>query len=176
MKDENIIIRYAHYSDFEKVYKFLDNNFTKEGYGFLHKSQIETEIMKSRVIIAVHENDIVGTRIGIGKLWNMSVSKEYRGKSIGRRLIEFYKPDVIRVKSNPVGHLSKHQKENFVNPEGFYEKLGYKMYGYDYGKNFYAGEKDGKRIHIQQGEKKHIKIYVKDEEVFLFGEYNERNM
>jgi len=166
---DNIKIRYADYSEFKSIYEFLDNNFTKEGYGFLHKSQIETEIKKSRVIIVLNKNEIIGVRIGIGKLWNLSVKKEYRGKNIGKMLIEFNKPDIIRVKSDPVGHLSKIQKENFVNPEKFYEKLGYKMYGSDYGKNFYQNT-NGKAKHHKQGNKKHIKIYVKKEEKFLFEE------
>lgn len=165
--NDMIQIKYALINDFENIKYFLDNNFTKEGYGFLHSGQIETEIKKRRVIIALDENEIIGCRIGLGKLWNLSVKKEYRGKGIGEKLLKFYEPDIIRVKSDPVGHLSKEQKDNFKNPEEFYDKMGYKYFGHDYGKNFYQNS-NGKANHHKCGEKKHIKVYVKKSEKFLF--------
>lgn len=165
----DIEIRYARYDDFSSVRDFLDDNFTREGYGFLHSGQIETEIKKSRVLVAVMDGVIIGCRVGTGKLWNISVKKEFRGLGVGGRLLNAYRPDVIRVKSDPIGHLSIAQKDGFVNPEPFYEKHGYKYFGSDFGRNFYQNA-SGKAQYHRQGEKRHIKIYVKNEEEFLFND------
>lgn len=69
-------------------------------------------------------------------------------------------PNTIRVKNEPIGHLSKEQRDNFVDPSGFYEKMGYIFWGKDYGRNYWAGgTKDNKRIYTEKGKVAHISIF-----------------
>ena len=152
--------------DYENVVKFIDKYFTGEGYGFVNREQIKTEILKKRVIISLDDNGINGLRIGWDRIWNLVVKTDCRGSGIGKELIEFHRPNYIRVKSDPVGHLNKTQKENFVDPTDFYEKLGFVYVGHDYGRNFYAGNKDGKRLSYAKGDKKHIKLYRNPEKTW----------
>jgi len=59
----------------------------------------------------------------------------------------------------PVGNLSKKQRENFQNPEGFYNALGYKFKELDFARNFWQRGR-GKEAHFhKQGKVKHIRIY-----------------
>jgi N-acetylglutamate synthase-like GNAT family acetyltransferase len=115
-----MIIRRALFTDLNTIVSLIDNEFTKEGYGFVNKAQIETEIRNNRVIVA-DDDGICGVRIGVGTIWNLVVSHDKRGEGIGKGLIEYLRPHTIRVKSDPIGHLSKDQKDNFVDPTGFYE-------------------------------------------------------
>jgi len=153
------MIRTATIDDYESIVPFIDTYFSKEGYGFVNREQIKTEILKKRVIISLEENQINGLRIGWDRVWNVVVKTDCRGKGIGKELIEYHRPNYIRVKSNPVGHLNKTQKANFIDPTEFYEKLGFVYVGHDYGRNFWAGQSGDKRIPISKGEKKHIKLY-----------------
>lgn len=152
-------IRRAKLDDFAKIIKLIDGEFTKEGFGFVNRAQVDTEIRKNRVLVADDNGEIFGVRIGIDTVWNIVVSKVKRGEGIGRELINYHRPRTIRVKSNPIGHLSKEQRENFTDPTPFYEKLGFKFWGNSYPKNFWQKGKDGKgQFHIQ-GENPHIAIY-----------------
>ncbi len=159
-------IRLATISDFDSIVKLIDNEFTKEGFGFVNRAQIMTEIKKRRVLVA-EDNDICGVRIGIDTVWNLAVMAEKRGRGIGKALMEYHRPRTIRVKADPIGHLSKAQRDNFVDPTEFYEKLGYKYWGNSYPKNFWQKGKDGKGQFHAQGENAHIKIY-KDPQSLLF--------
>lgn len=152
-------IRRAIQGDYEMIVRLIDNEFTKEGFGFVNRAQINTEIGKGRVLVADDGGDIVGVRIGIGTVWNIAVSNSERGKGIGKMLIEYHRPHTIRVKSDPIGHLSKLQRENFTDPTGFYESLGYKFWGNSFPKNFWQKGKDGKGQFHTRGCKAHIKIY-----------------
>ena len=160
----NIFIRQANIDEVKDIVKFIDSTFTKEGYGFVTSSQIETETARGAVYIAITDNTIIGVRVGIKRVYNLTVHPDYRKMDIGKQLILVKPPTTIRVKSEPVGNLSKEQKENFKNPEGFYDAIGYEYSHHDYSRNFWAGEtKDGdkKRIYIKQGKKAHIKVYQK---------------
>ena len=152
------MIRLASISDFDKIISLIDGEFTKEGFGFVNKAQVETEINKKRVLVAVKDTEIVGCRIGLGTVWNMIVSKKERGEGVGRQLIEYYRPHTIRVKNQPVGHLSKKQREEFTDPTGFYESLGYKFWGNQKAKNFWQRAGDKALFH-REGELAHIAIY-----------------
>jgi len=164
-----MLIRRAILSDYKEVVTMIDNEFTKEGFGFVNRAQIETEIRKNRVIVAIGESDeICGVRIGVGTVWNLAVSSDKRGQGIGRKLIEYYRPHTIRVKSDPIGHLSNKQKEDFVDPTGFYETLGFKLWGKSFPKNFWQKGKDGKGQFHARGDKDHIKIYKDPNAVMLF--------
>lgn len=153
-------------ADLSDIITLIDSEFTKEGFGFVNKAQIETELRKGRIIMAREDTHLIGCRIGIDVVWNMVITKTQRGRGVGRALIEYLRPRTIRVKNTPVGHLSKAQRENFPNPTGFYEKLGYKFWGNAYPRNFWqrAGEKA--QFH-SKGETPHIAIY-KDERAVLF--------
>lgn len=155
-----MIIRDATITDFEKLTEFVDKYFAGEGYGFINREQLKTEIKKRRVIVAENSTGIVGVRIGWNRLWNIVVHPNYRGQGIGRALIVVHHPEYIRVKSNPVGHLNKNQIANFKDPTEFYEKMGFVYVCDDYGKNFWAGDtKENTRIYMRKGQKKHIKLY-----------------
>jgi len=151
-------IRIAQLDDFESIIKLIDGEFTKEGFGFVNREQVKTEIRKKRVMVADIEGTICGCRIGMDTVWNIVVTKEHRGKGIGKALINYRRPSTIRVKNKPVGHLSKAQKDNFPDPTAFYEKLGYKFWGNAYPKNFWQRAGDKALFHYS-GETAHIAIY-----------------
>lgn len=152
-------IRKAKISEMKSVVFFIDNTFTKEGFGFVTSAQIETEIWRGAVWVALNQKNIIGVRTGKNTVYNLAVHPEYRNQGIGKALIEIYHADTIRVKAIPVGHLSKEQKTNFKSPRKFYEKIGYIFSHFSWPKNIWAGEKAGKRIFIPKGEKKHIEVY-----------------
>ena len=158
--------RKATLADFRKITDLIDGEFTKEGFGFVNRAQIETEIIKGRVFIADNNGEIVGCRIGADTVWNIVVAKAERGKGIGRQLIEMLRPRTIRVKNQPIGHLSNKQKEEFTDPTPFYESLGYKYWGNSYPRNFWQKAGDKAQFH-SQGENPHIAIF-KDERSLLF--------
>ena len=160
-------VREATTNDYNDVVSLIDNEFTKEGFGFVNRAQIMTEITKKRVLVADDDGNICGVRIGIGTVWNLAVANKDRGKGIGRLLMEYHRPHTIRVKSDPIGHLSNYQRDNFVDPTGFYEALGFKLWGNSYPKNFWQKGKDGKGQFHAKGDKAHIKIY-KDPNAVMF--------
>jgi len=157
----------ANIKDLNSIIELIDNEFTKEGYGFVNKAQVETEILRGSVLIAQDNNNLLGCRIGIDTVWNLIVTKSSRNKGIGRALINFRRPSTIRVKSDPIGHLSQSQRDNFVDPTGFYESLGYKLWGKSLPRNFWQRGKNGKAQFHKFGESAHIKIY-KDGARLLF--------
>ena len=158
----NILIRKAEEKDIKDVVRFVDKNFTKEGYGFVTSGQMATEIKRGACYLAFDNDSIVGSRIGLKRIYNLAVHIDYRNKGIGKKLVEIFEPELIRVKAEPVGNLSKKQLEGFSNPEGFYKSLGYSLDSIDYAKNFYQRGKKGEKAHFhKQGKKKHIKIYKK---------------
>ena len=165
-------IRRANLADFERVVILIDSDFTKEGFGFVKREQIRTEIRKGRVLIAEDNGRLLGVRIGLGTIWNMVIAHEARGVVIGRRLIEYNSPHTIRVKADPIGHLSKEQKKNFIDPTGFYEALGFRLWGLSYPKNFWQKGDDGKGQFHYKGETAHIKIYKNPNAVMFLAEDN----
>jgi len=168
-----ITIRKATELDIKNVVRFVDKNFTKEGYGFVTSAQMATEIRRGTCYLAFDEEQIVGSRIGLHRIYNLAVHTDYRKQGIGRKLVECHEPELIRVKAQPVGNLSKKQLAGFSNPEGFYRSLGYKLDSIDYAKNFHQRGKAGEKAHFhKQGKVKHIKIYRKDS--FVNGEDNVR--
>lgn len=158
---EDYIIRKANIDDVKPIVKFIDSTFTKEGYGFVTSAQINTEVKRGAAWVAVIDAIIIGVRVGIAKVYNLTVHPKYRKQGIGKELILISVPKIIRVKSTPVGHLSKLQIKSFANPEHFYESLGYHLLKYDFARNFYQKGKNGEPAHFHKvGKKAHIKIYV----------------
>jgi len=156
---DNMHIRQATIDDFGNIVKLIDGEFTKEGFGFVNRAQIMTEITKRRVIVAEDEGRIYGVRIGLDTMWNLVVSQSQRGRGVGRALVAYHRPRTVRVKTDPIGHLSKEQRKQFVDPTEFYRKLGFRFWGNSYPKNFWQKGKNGKgQFHIK-GDKAHIKIY-----------------
>jgi GNAT superfamily N-acetyltransferase len=155
-------VRKAVLDDSTDIAGLIDGEFTKEGFGFVNREQIKTEIGRGNVLVATEDESIVGVRIGLVTMWNLVVTKSKRGKGIGRMLVEYHRPITIRVKSDPVGHLSKAQRESFVDPTEFYETLGYKFGGRAYSRNFWQRGKDGKGQFHKQGDTAHIKVYKDD--------------
>ncbi len=151
--------------DLSDVVTLVDSEFTKEGFGFVNKAQIETEINKGRVIVARENGIIIGCRIGIDTVWNMVVTKSKRGQGVGKTLIEYIRPRTIRVKNTPIGHLSKAQRDKFPDPTGFYEAMGYRFWGSAYPRNFWQRAGDKAKFH-SRGELPHIAVY-KDERALL---------
>jgi GNAT superfamily N-acetyltransferase len=157
-------VRKATADEIKQVVRFVDGTFTKEGYGFVTSSQILTETKRGAVWVAVAEGDIIGVRIGLRRVYNLAVHPLYRKLGVGRALLDVQPPEEIRVKSMPVGNLSKEQRDNFANPEGFYEKLGYVYTESDFARNFWQRGKRGERAHYhKEGKIKHIKIYVRED-------------
>ena len=145
-----ILIRKAEVKDLDAIISLIDNDFTKQGYGFVNKAQIETEVYKRRVLVAECDNQLCGCRIGIGTVWNLVVADNIRGQGIGKALIEYIRPHTIRVKADPIGHLSKEQHQNFKDPTNFYEKLGFELWGLSFPKNFWQKGKGGKgQFHVK---------------------------
>ena len=142
------------------IVKFVDSTFTKEGYGFVTSAQINTEVKRGSVWVAVLGGEIIGVRVGINRVYNLAVHPDYRGQGIGKQLIEVRPPDTIRVKAIPVGNLSKEQRDNFVTPVGFYESIGYEYDHSDYARNFWQRGKT-KAVFHKIGKIKHIQIFRK---------------
>lgn len=156
----NVQIRKCKITDFDAVIKCLDDNLSAEGFGFVNKMQVQTEVNRGTVWVADKDGQVVGVRVGKLTLWNIVVDKDYRKYGIGRKLMEVYMPNTIRVKNEPIGHLSTKQKNNFTDPTPFYEKMGYTFWGKDFGRNFWAGgTKDKKRIFTEKGKSAHISIF-----------------
>jgi len=145
-------------NEFDAIIKCLDTNLVSEGFGFVNKMQVRTEIDRGTCYIAKTGNEIIAVRIGKLTLWNIVVDKKYRGCGIGRALMEFVMPNTIRVKNEPIGHLSKAQKEQFTDPTGFYEAMGYIFWGKDKGRNFWQRGKDKALFH-RVGKVAHISIF-----------------
>ena len=159
-------IRKATAADFGEIVKLIDGEFTKEGFGFVNKAQVETELWKGRVFVAEEGGSILGCRIGVDTVWNIIVTKSRRGEGIGRALMEIFRPRTVRVKNTPVGHLSKEQRASFSDPTAFYEELGYKYWGNSYPRNFWQRAGDKAKFH-SIGITPHIAIY-KDKDTILF--------
>lgn len=158
-------VQKATIDDYDEIIYLLDNEFSTAGFGFVNREQVKTEIYKGRVCIC---KSVVGVRIGTKTLWNMVVAKAFQKLGIGSRLFKIVEPEKIRCKCNPVGHLSKKQEKEFIDPTEFYEKMGYKETGFVKGKNYWAGStKEGKRIFVAEGEKEHIKIMQKPEDLLF---------
>ena len=157
---ELLVIRKATPNNVKAIVKFIDSTFTKEGYGFVTSAQINTETKRGAVYIAADNNNIIGVRVGIKRVYNLAVHPDYRKNGIGRKLIEIEPPETIRVKSQPIGHLSKAQLASFKNPEGFYDSVGYEYDHNDYPRNFWQKGKDKAHFH-KQGKVAHIKVYQK---------------
>lgn len=159
-------VRKAEPHEAKEVSRFIDRTFTREGYGFVTSAQVATEAKRGAVFIAEVDGEIAGCRIGLNRIYNLCVRKDIRGAGVGRALVEAHEPEVIRVKSQPVGNLSKAQRENFVVPDGFYESLGYRHAETDYARNFYQRGRSGEPAHFhKKGKVKHIKIYTKSGEL-----------
>jgi len=152
-------IRKAIIIDLDSIINLIDGEFTQEGYGFVNKAQVETEIYRGSVLVAENSTGILGCRIGIDTVWNIVVTKQARGLGIGHALIDYRRPSTIRVKSEPIGHLSNAQREAFVDPTGFYETLGYKLWGQSLPKNFWQKGRDGKGQFHRVGTNPHIRIF-----------------
>jgi GNAT superfamily N-acetyltransferase len=172
MENEITVIK-AQIDQFKIVVDGLDNILSKEGFGFVNKMQVKTEILRGTVFILYKAGNEAGYRVGKDRLWNIAIRPEYRGMGLGRTLLLYHRPNIIRVKNNPIGHLSKLQRDSFSDPTPFYEAMGYKKMTEDYGRNFWAGGskefegKKQKRKFSKHGKLKHISIYI-DEESFLF--------
>ena len=151
-------IRKANIDEVVAVVSFIDNTFTKEGFGFVTSAQIKTETKRGAVWIALENNQVIGVRVGKQRVYNLAVHPDYRRMGIGEKLIYIYRPEVIRVKAIPIGHLSKQQINNFKSPRKFYEKIGFVFRYRTYAKNFWQRGKDKAHFH-KVGKKKHIEIY-----------------
>ena len=156
-----VIIRKAAIGEAKQISDFIDEHFTKDGYGFVTDAQTKTEVARGSVFVAFLKNEIVGVRVGINRVYNLCVHKNHRGCGIGRQLINIFPPETIRVKSEPVGNLSKKQKDGFTIPDPFYQSLGYVFSHKDTAKNFHQKGKDGEKAHFHKEGKKHIRVYRK---------------
>ena len=161
----NIEVRKATIQDFDEIVNLFDGEFTPDGFGFVNKMQVKTEILRGAVWVAF-DTKIIGVRIGKQTLFNIVVAKSHRGNGVGRKLVEARWPQKIRVKCDPIGHLSKAQKKAFKDPRPFYEALGFRLWGKAKAKNFWQNT-NGKAVFHKEGEKAHIHVYVDPAEMLF---------
>jgi len=115
--------------DLENIVTFIDSYLTDY---FMSKAKVNTILtggdgsnrwsaVPSQVFLALDEEKIVGLVFMSNKnvLWNILVHPEYRGKDIGKELINMSNPQKIRCKWNM----------SSGDPTAFYEKLGYGKVG-----------------------------------------------
>ena len=166
---KGVWLRKALPDDHDTVVKMVDRNLTAIGHGFVNKMQLLTEINRGSVTVAVVDEKIVGVRVGDRTLLNLVVDEEYRGKGIGSRLLRHGRePQQIRVKCIPVGHISKSQREKFIDPRGFYERCGFFHWGWSKAKNFWQRGKTGEKAHFHSSAKEAtIAVFKKDGETLF---------
>lgn len=68
-----VIIQKGVVSDFDAIIKCLDGNLSAEGFGFVNKMQVNTELNRGTVWVAKDKNKIVAVRVGKLTLWNIVV-------------------------------------------------------------------------------------------------------
>lgn len=115
-----VTYRKALKTDLDKLRDFVDT-YLKDY--FLPEEILADKLDRDLVILALNYNeDIIGIAIKSTlnhTLWNLLVHPEYRGRGIGKALVELTKPLKIRCKWNI----------STGNPTEFYEKLGYGKIG-----------------------------------------------
>jgi len=121
----DIIYRDVTKNDFNDVCKFVDywlsGRAIKIGGGndyFVTRNQHKSYFKNCKVMIAIDNNKIIGWAVkGKNNVLNhILIAADYRGKGIGKVLMNKINPDIIRSKSDQLTG----------NPKEFYEKLGYK--------------------------------------------------
>ncbi len=122
-------------------------------------------MLRGGVHVVELKGEIVAAAIGSegGTLWNIMVDPKVRHRHLGSLLVEAVQPQRIRVKCRPHDGISREDKERFVDPTPFYEKLGYVFEGWDYPRQLYHGRaRDSFRARIKgKGEKRSVKIMRK---------------
>lgn len=118
------LIRKATIGEVKSVVSFIDGTFTKEGYGFVTSAQIETEIKRGAVWVAIICGEISGVRIGKQKVYNLAVAKEHRRKGIGEKLINIYRPEKKGSKRYLLEICQKNRKKNLHHQNHSTKNLG----------------------------------------------------
>jgi len=136
---ESITYRRACLKDLQNIQEFVDfwlsGRAVKIGGGndyFVSRSQQKGYLKNTIVLLAEMKGEIVGWAVK-GRnnvLIHLLVAADYRGKGIGKKMLERLNPDVIRSKSDQMTG----------DPVGFYEKNGYMV--------FNANTKVGKKSNI----------------------------
>lgn len=122
----------------EDIIFWINRQLHRAGKGYVNPKVIEYESERGNIRVWVNNADeIVGIAIMSKNktLWNLIVSESKRGHGIGTRLLEIIRPETVRVKAKPVGHLSKSQLEAFEDPTEWYEKRGYEIIKWDHAQN-----------------------------------------
>ena len=161
---ENFVVEKATLKDFAEVRALFDA-YSSGVYGFVPDCRIKRHIREGGVHVVRVNGEIVAAAIGRPgeTLWNIMVKPEYRHAHLGTALVSAVTPEKIRVKCRPHAGMSKEERDSFVDPTPFYERLGYVFEKWDYPRNYYLGKDQvtGKALYITQGEIRSIKIMRK---------------
>ena len=142
MKDKNLVIRPTVLEDEKYLVEWLQDKNTLRWYPMSNQKEIEDAckdwiryIEMDSVVTAVYKNNVVGSamiyvtddeRLKHQALFAIIVSKDYRGKGIGTKLID----TLIDMAKNKFEIEILHLEVYETNPAiSLYERLGFKKYG-----------------------------------------------
>jgi N-acetylglutamate synthase-like GNAT family acetyltransferase len=111
------LIRRATKKDIPKIMAFVDIHLRADW--LVRRPYLNDNLNRGYVYLIEHENKLIAWAICShdGRLWNLLVRPDHRGKGLGGEFIKALNPTIIRSKSD----------QSTGDPTDFYQKLGYEI-------------------------------------------------